>query len=83
MTELYEGLPPEKDAALQAFIMTRGIFKNNLLLDQGIEPVNQDGDPLYVEYVSDVPTYVKICFGNTNEVNDAIIAAYESNHANH
>lgn len=73
-------LPQDKEGALRAYDMATGMYRHNLLLEMGEEPTDADGNVLGVQYQYDVPGQVRDAYGNTSEVDNAIIAAHEVTH---
>lgn len=70
----------EREGALSAYVMTKGILDYNDLLMQGIKPTGSDGGPLYVTYRSEKQILEEItdCFGNGPRIKAAMNAAYNN-----
>jgi hypothetical protein len=66
----------EKQPAFLAYVMARGIYGNNAMLERGEEPTNRHGDPLCVQYRGDVADYVQETYGDSEAVVAAIEKAY-------
>lgn len=65
-----------KETPLDAYLMCLGILRHNDQLERGIEPVDSQGNPLYVEH-RDPDTVVIEAYGSSPEILRAIQAAQD------